>query len=120
MAYFSERKKIPSSSSDRGDCDLNGRTGRGRSADREFQPTANSVGNATRRLSISTDAPNQFTDLSAKMSLENPSASASITVEEDWCLRDVIFVEDGRTQPVGIVLKVDGNIAAVKFLKVIC
>ncbi|VDK87272.1 unnamed protein product [Dibothriocephalus latus] len=36
---------------------------------------------------------------------------------EDWCLNDVVFVEDGRTQPVGVLLKVDGNIAAVKFLK---
>ncbi|VEL28098.1 unnamed protein product, partial [Protopolystoma xenopodis] len=44
------------------------------------------------------------------------SSSAS-PEEEDWCLSDVIFVEDGRTQPVGVVLKVDGGIAAVKFLK---
>lgn len=43
----------------------------------------------------------------------------SSVIEEDWCLNDVIFVEDGRTQPVGIVLKIDGDIAAVKFLKVI-
>ncbi|VDN98253.1 unnamed protein product [Rodentolepis nana] len=36
---------------------------------------------------------------------------------EDWCLSDVHFVEDGRNQPVGVLMKLDGNIAAVKFLK---
>ncbi|KAL5969583.1 E3 ubiquitin-protein ligase UBR5 [Taenia solium] len=36
---------------------------------------------------------------------------------EDWCLSEVVFVEDGRTQPVGVLLKIDGTIAAVKFLK---
>lgn len=45
------------------------------------------------------------------------SQSQSQEEEEDWCLKDVIFLEDGRTQPVGVVLKVDGSIAAVKFLK---
>ncbi|THD21469.1 Hyperplastic disc [Fasciola hepatica] len=112
-----KRKKVPSSSSDRGDCDMNSRTGRGRSADREFQSGSSSISGAIRRLSSSTDAPNQSTEICAKMSSENPSTPVSITIEEDWGLRDVIFVEDGRTQPVGIVLKVDGNIAAVKFLK---
>lgn len=35
--------------------------------------------------------------------------------EEEWMLRDVIFLEDTRTVPVGRVLKVDGAYAAVKF-----
>lgn len=35
--------------------------------------------------------------------------------EEEWFLRDVIFLEDTRTVPVGKVLKVDGAYAAVKF-----
>lgn len=35
--------------------------------------------------------------------------------EEEWQLRDVIFVEDVRSVPVGRVLKVDGAYAAVRF-----
>lgn len=35
--------------------------------------------------------------------------------EEEWPLRDVIFVEDVKSVPVGRVLKVDGAYAAVKF-----
>lgn len=35
--------------------------------------------------------------------------------EEPWMLRDVVFVEDVRSVPVGRVLKVDGQYAAVKF-----
>lgn len=35
--------------------------------------------------------------------------------EEEWALRDVIFVEDVRSVPAGRVLKVDGAYAAVKF-----
>lgn len=35
--------------------------------------------------------------------------------EEEWQLRDVIFLEDTRTVPVGRVLKIDGAYAAVKF-----
>lgn len=35
--------------------------------------------------------------------------------EEDWHLRDVIFVEDMRNIPTGRVLKVDGAYAAVRF-----
>uniref|UniRef100_A0A0K2U4A3 E3 ubiquitin-protein ligase UBR5 n=1 Tax=Lepeophtheirus salmonis TaxID=72036 RepID=A0A0K2U4A3_LEPSM len=35
--------------------------------------------------------------------------------EEEWHLKDVIFVEDSRNIPVGKVLKVDGPYAAVKF-----
>uniref|UniRef100_A0A1B6DHC7 HECT-type E3 ubiquitin transferase n=1 Tax=Clastoptera arizonana TaxID=38151 RepID=A0A1B6DHC7_9HEMI len=35
--------------------------------------------------------------------------------EEEWTLRDVIFVEDVKNVPVGRVLKVDGAYAAVKF-----
>lgn len=35
--------------------------------------------------------------------------------EDDWCLQEVIFVEDIKTQPMGKVLKVDGNYVAVRF-----
>ncbi|CAH1775507.1 unnamed protein product [Owenia fusiformis] len=35
--------------------------------------------------------------------------------EEQWPLKDVIFVEDIKTVPVGKVLKVDGSYAAVRF-----
>lgn len=35
--------------------------------------------------------------------------------EEFWNLRDVVFVEDVRSVPVGRVLKVDGQYAAVRF-----
>ncbi len=37
--------------------------------------------------------------------------------EEEWCLSEVIFLEDGRSQPVGRVLKTDGNIVAVRFME---
>jgi len=35
--------------------------------------------------------------------------------EEEWPLKDVIFVEDVKNVPVGRVLKVDGDFAAVRF-----
>ncbi|XP_052763231.1 E3 ubiquitin-protein ligase UBR5-like isoform X2 [Mya arenaria] len=35
--------------------------------------------------------------------------------EENWPLKDVVFVEDIKTVPVGKVLKVDGSYAAVRF-----
>ena len=35
--------------------------------------------------------------------------------EEDWHLRDVVFVEDVKTLPIGKVIKVDGCYVAVKF-----
>ncbi|RXM32738.1 E3 ubiquitin-protein ligase UBR5 [Acipenser ruthenus] len=35
--------------------------------------------------------------------------------EEQWCLREVVFVEDVKNVPVGKVLKVDGAYVAVKF-----
>ncbi|XP_077989768.1 E3 ubiquitin-protein ligase UBR5-like [Glandiceps talaboti] len=35
--------------------------------------------------------------------------------EESWPLKDVIFVEDVKNAPIGKVLKVDGDYAAVKF-----
>lgn len=35
--------------------------------------------------------------------------------EEEWLLRDVIFVEDVRNVPTGRVLKIDGAYAAVRF-----
>ena len=36
-------------------------------------------------------------------------------VEEHWVLKDVIFVEDVKNVPIGRVVKIDGNYAAVKF-----
>ncbi|KER30873.1 hypothetical protein T265_02799 [Opisthorchis viverrini] len=105
-----KRKKISSTSSDRGDRgasdnESSSRSTRGRSADREL---ISYVSTSARRQASSVEAGN---DLVHKIQL------TAVTVEEDWCLSEVIFVEDGRTQPVGIVLKVDGNIAAVRFLK---
>ena len=35
--------------------------------------------------------------------------------EEEWVLKDVIFIEDVKNVPIGRVLKVDGAYAAVKF-----
>lgn len=35
--------------------------------------------------------------------------------EEEWLLRDVIFVEDVRSVPTGRVVKVDGAYAAIRF-----
>lgn len=35
--------------------------------------------------------------------------------EEDWHLKDVVFVEDVKTLPIGKVIKVDGCYVAVKF-----
>ena len=35
--------------------------------------------------------------------------------EEEWALKDVVFVEDVKNVPVGRVLKVDGAYAAVRF-----
>ena len=35
--------------------------------------------------------------------------------EEQWCLKDVIFVEEVRNVPVGRVLKVDGAYTMVNF-----
>ena len=37
--------------------------------------------------------------------------------EEDWALKDVVFIEDVKTVPIGKVLKVDGAYAAVRFSK---
>ncbi|XP_074657055.1 E3 ubiquitin-protein ligase UBR5-like [Tubulanus polymorphus] len=37
--------------------------------------------------------------------------------EEEWTLKDVVFIEDIKTMPVGKVLKVDGAYAAVRFCK---
>ena len=41
--------------------------------------------------------------------------SESEKIEENWVLKDVIFVEDVKNVPIGRVLKIDGNYAAVKF-----
>lgn len=35
--------------------------------------------------------------------------------EEQWMLKDVVFVEDTRSVPIGRILKVDGHYAAVRF-----
>lgn len=40
--------------------------------------------------------------------------------EEPWMLRDVVFVEETRSIPIGRVLKVDGQYAAVKFPSASC
>nr|CAH8831156.1 unnamed protein product [Trichobilharzia regenti] len=118
-----KRKKVSSVSGDRsdrviGDWDIgnqnNGRNVRGRSADRDSSFIV-STGATTKRGS--TDLNNDTTDMNTKSDGGYNRASGNSISEEDWCLSDVVFVEDGRTQPVGIVLKVDGNIAAVKFLK---
>ncbi|KAF7232604.1 hypothetical protein EG68_10138 [Paragonimus skrjabini miyazakii] len=113
-----KRKKVSSTSSDRGDravsdSETGSRAARGKSVDRDSQGTTHTsahslVSSTTRRLTTLGDTSSISSD-----SLPKSTSSA----EEDWCLSDVIFLEDGRTQPVGIVLKVDGNIAAVKFLK---
>lgn len=94
----------------------NGRSARGRSADRD--PSIGvPVNSANKRGSI--DLNHDVIDVTNRSDIGcNRASNNSTFSEEDWCLSDVVFVEDGRTQPVGIVLKVDGNIAAVKFLKV--
>lgn len=108
---------MSSTSSDRGerhpsvDGEANGRNRRGRSADREAGTGALVGQSSTGRR----DGGGSRWDSASTTKIDATSAAIN---EEDWCLSNVIFVEDGRTQPVGIVLKVDGNIAAVKFLKV--
>ncbi|XP_046357083.2 E3 ubiquitin-protein ligase UBR5-like isoform X2 [Haliotis rufescens] len=44
-----------------------------------------------------------------------PSREEDKKEEESWALKNVVFVEDIKTVPVGKVLKVDGAYAAVKF-----
>ena len=51
----------------------------------------------------------------AKRSVPREEPEDEKVDEEDWPLKDVIFVEDSRNLPVGRVLKVDGPYAAVKF-----
>ncbi|KAK4472261.1 hypothetical protein MN116_003530 [Schistosoma mekongi] len=119
-----KRKKVPSISSDRserivGDWDTgnqsSGRGVRGRSADRDSSVTVSTIP-ANKRGSA--DSNHDVTDVTTRSDGGCNRVPTNLTViEEDWCLSDVVFIEDGRTQPVGIVLKVDGNIAAVKFLK---
>uniref|UniRef100_A0A5K3FCE0 HECT domain-containing protein n=3 Tax=Mesocestoides corti TaxID=53468 RepID=A0A5K3FCE0_MESCO len=88
-----KRKKAPSTSSDGG--------GGGGSA---------SAASSVSRRQVESD---QCT----KSQKQTSKASHHDEEIEDWCLNEVVFVEDGRTQPVGVLLKVDGAIAAVKFLK---
>lgn len=92
-----KRKKAPSTSSDG--------SGNGGGAS----------GSSTRRGSDQLDQQQQqLTKQTTKPTTLKPQHDEEI---EDWCLSEVIFVEDGRTQPVGVLLKIDGTIAAVKFLK---
>ncbi|KAF5401972.1 hypothetical protein PHET_04640 [Paragonimus heterotremus] len=113
-----KRKKVSSTSSDRGDravsdSETGNRAARGKSVDRDSQGTTH-----TSALGLLSSTARRLTTLGDTNSISNDSLPKSTSsAEEDWCLSDVIFLEDGRTQPVGIVLKVDGNIAAVKFLK---
>ncbi|CAH1996841.1 unnamed protein product [Acanthoscelides obtectus] len=55
--------------------------------------------------------------LTASLSANDASSSSldQRKDEEEWLLRDVVFVEDAKGAPVGRVLKVDGAYAAVKF-----
>ncbi|KAA3672512.1 E3 ubiquitin-protein ligase EDD1, partial [Paragonimus westermani] len=113
-----KRKKVSSTSSDRGDravsdSETGNRAARGRSVDRDSQGTVH-----TNVLGLISSTARRLTTLGDTSTITSDSLPKSTSsTEEDWCLSDVIFLEDGRTQPVGIVLKVDGNIAAVKFLK---
>lgn len=50
-----------------------------------------------------------------RMAPSSDTPSETRRDEEDWQLRDVIFVEDVRSVPAGRVLKVDGAYAAVRF-----
>uniref|UniRef100_A0A1I8HTQ2 CNH domain-containing protein n=1 Tax=Macrostomum lignano TaxID=282301 RepID=A0A1I8HTQ2_9PLAT len=62
-------------------------------------------------------SPGPFKRKKAPTPMRDAKEKAEREEEEEWFLSDVIFVEDGRSQPVGRVLKVDGNIVAVRFLK---
>lgn len=86
-----ERKKAPSTSSD---------CGNGPSSSRTIDPQ---------------QQPKQPVTKSSALKIS--SAQQHDEEIEDWCLSEVHFVEDGRNQPIGVLLKLDGPIAAVKFLK---
>ncbi|KAL3318578.1 E3 ubiquitin-protein ligase ubr5 [Cichlidogyrus casuarinus] len=95
---------------------------RGRSIDREMSMASLSISGGTspyrRPASVTSLPPGRTPSPAAASQTSKPETQTeSRGTEEDWCLNDVVFVEDGRTQPVGIVIKVDGTIAAVKFLK---
>ncbi|UYV60139.1 UBR5 [Cordylochernes scorpioides] len=47
--------------------------------------------------------------------VQNKDEAGDKREEETWALKDVIFVEDVKSAPVGRVLKVDGAYAAVRF-----
>lgn len=51
----------------------------------------------------------------APLGSDSVSSDSHRRDEEEWTLRDVIFVEDVRSVPAGRVLKVDGAYAAVRF-----
>lgn len=101
--YILERKKAPSTSSDRGG------TSRATNSDSDLHTIDGNSSGRRRHSSFEKDcAPGEF----------KRGSTTSSEELDDWCLNDVVFIEDGRTQPVGVLLKVDGNFAAVKFLKV--
>lgn len=57
-----------------------------------------------------------FTERQKRMTVANSDSNCDQRKdEEEWLLRDVIFVEDVRSVPMGRVLKVDGAYAAVRF-----
>nr|CDS34716.2 E3 ubiquitin protein ligase hyd [Hymenolepis microstoma] len=94
-----ERKKVPSNSSDSGN-----------------------LPSTSRSDSLQQSVPSASQQPSTKQQpfASKSSGQSKISHDEeieDWCLSDVHFVEDGRNQPVGVLMKLDGNIAAVKFLK---
>ena len=47
-----------------------------------------------------------FQKLSERKKQPTPVKEIEKKDEEDWCLSDVIFVEDARTVPIGRVIKV--------------
>lgn len=102
---FPERKKAPSTSSDGG-------SRRQSEADSASLAPLSSGATASAMKPVFGGTPSSTTS-----SAKQPTTTNKDEEIEDWCLTDVVFVEDGRTQPVGVLLKVDGGIAAVKFLK---
>lgn len=61
------------------------------------------------------DQPNVVTPITRKRKYSEDELGCDLLKEEEWCLQDVIFVEEVRNVPVGEVLKVDGAYAMVHF-----
>lgn len=57
---------------------------------------------------------------SQKRAKKNPSLKEGNEKkdEEEWSLKDVVFVEDSKNIPIGRVLKIDGSYAVIKFTSV--